>query len=334
MKQKTIVYANTIDWDHPLQQRPHHIMKLFSENGYKVYYVNQNKRTDKVRDRINDNLEVYYDFDVFCRRVPEVDIYFSSWSFRYVDLDKLKAKVVVYDSLDNFEQNEPEEINMIKRADILFTTANTLYDVRKEQHDNIEIVRNGCFAEFVNKEYAIPADLKPFKDSGKPIILFSGAMAYWCDLELVEKVAKKYQVIVVGMPWAIEKMPEGVHYLGKKNYNELQAYYHHCDVNLLPFKRCQVADFSNPIKMYEAMVHGKPTVAMDIPEVSHYPDVVLSSGTHDEFLNNVEYALQLSKSQTFGELAKSTARQNTWLHRFQQMDTVINKYIFENGIPL
>lgn len=335
MKQRTIVYANTIDYDHPLQQRPMHIMNEFAKSGkYKVYYVNQTQRTDKVRDRISENLEVYHNWEVFKKRVPEVDIYFSSWSFRHVDLDEIKAKLVVYDSLDNFEQNEPEEINMINKADILCTTSDTLYDIRKYQHSNIHIVRNGCFPEKANNNYPVPEDLKPFKDTGKPILLFSGALAYWCDLQLVEKLGKKYQVVIVGLPWAIDKIPESVHYLGKKKYDELQAYYQHCDVSLLPFKRCQVSDFSNPIKMYEAMVFGKPTVSTDIPEALIYPEAVLSSRNHSEFFENVEKALELTKQDSYRDKVIKLSYKNTWEQRVKQIDKAIDNYFEQSGVNL
>lgn len=334
MRQKTIVYANTIDYDHPLQQRPMHLMNEFAKSGkYKVYYVNQTQRTDKVRDRINENLEVYHNWEVFKKRVPEVDIYFSSWSFRHVDLNEIKTKLVIYDSLDNFEQNEPEEINMINKADILCTTSDTLYDIRKHQHKNIHIVRNGCFPE-MNKEYQVPEDLLPFKQNGKPILLFSGALAYWCDLELVEKLGKKYQVVVVGMPWAIEKIPDNIHYLGKKKYKELQAYNQHCDVSLLPFKRCQVSDFSNPIKMYEAMVFGKPTVSTDIPEAFLYPNAVLPSKNHKEFFENVERALVCSKDSDYQNKLIKLAQENTWEQRFMQIDQAIDNYFEQSGVDL
>lgn len=335
MRQKTIVYANTIDYDHPLQQRPHHIMNLFAKNGWKVYYVNQNTRTDKVRDRINENLEVYHNFDVFCKRVPEVDVYFSSWSWRYVDLEKVKAKVVVYDSLDNFEQNESEEVNMINAADVLIVTSDPLYEIRQHQHDNIHIARNACFAELGQKQYEVPEDLKPFKKTGKPILLFSGALASgWCDLELVEKIAKKYQVVVVGLTWGIEKVPNGVHYLGAKKYDELQAYYQHCDVSLLPFKRCQVSDYSSPIKSFEAMSHGKPTVSTDIPEALLFKDVILCSSSHGEFITNIDKAIKLSKQNDFIEKCIQTAKENTWEQRFNVIENAIYDFCNKRGITL
>lgn len=221
---------------------------------------------------------------------------------------------------------------MINKADILFTTSDTLYDIRKHQHTNIHIVRNGCFPEKANTNYPVPEDLKPFKETGKPVLLFSGALAYWCDLQLVEKLGKKYQVVIVGLPWAIDKIPESVHYLGKKKYDELQAYYQHCDVSLLPFKRCQVSDYSNPIKMYEAMVFGKPTVSTDIPEALIYPEAVLPSKNHFEFINNIEKAIEIGKDQEYQTKLKCIANENSWEQRFNLIHNAINQFCSQKGV--
>jgi hypothetical protein len=47
-----ICYANTIDFDHSLQQRPHHLMKILAERGHTVSWVNQTKNEDRFRTKI------------------------------------------------------------------------------------------------------------------------------------------------------------------------------------------------------------------------------------------------------------------------------------------
>lgn len=336
MKQKTLVYANTIDWGfHGLTQRPHHIMRLLSERNWKVYYINQTQRSDKVRDRITDNLEVYHNWEIFLKRVPTCDVYFSSWANRYVDLERIKAKLVVYDSLDAFPDHEHNELNMINRADIILAASQPLYNLRKTQHRNVYLCKNACFAEHGEKQYDVPHDLIEYKKSNKPIILFSGALSStWCDLDLVEKIAKQYTLVVVGRGWAISQMPKGVHYLGSKTHEELQAYYRHCDVNILPFQKNQIATYSSPIKNYEAMIHGTPTVATDIPEALAYDEVILSSSTHGEFLRNIEIAIELKKDVKYARLARATGLSNTWNHRVDVIENAINDYCKTTGIEL
>jgi glycosyltransferase involved in cell wall biosynthesis len=305
-------------------------MNLFSQNGWMVYWIDNIKKDDVVRERISDTLQVYYDWNVFVKRVPEVDVYFSSWSFRHRDLNQIKSKLVIYDSLDNFEKNMPEESNMISKADIVLTTSNLLFNVRKQEHSNVHLVKNGCFNNIGNVLYNMPSDLKDLKP---PIILFSGALSNaWCDLELVEKIANKFTTVVVGRGWNIKEMPKGVIYLGLKSYNELQAYYHYCDINILPFKRCQISDYSNPIKIYEAMAHKKITVATNIPEALLYPDAVLPSRNHVEFINNIYRGLKLSKDDNVKQKISILSKLNTWEIRFKQIENIIDDYCKDKDI--
>lgn len=324
---KTLLYANTIDYNFVLQQRPHHLMNLLSKN-YKVYWINEKKIDNKAKTIIHENLEIYHNWDIFVKRIPEVDIYFSSWSNRFVDLDRIKCDCVVYDSLDNFEANEAHEEFMISKSNIVLTTSKTLYDLRKTQHDNVHLVRNGCFPDLVNKEYSEPFEYKKYRTNGKPILLFSGALASWCDLSLIDELTKLFNVFIVGINWGIRKLPDNIIFIGRKSYNELQAYYNHCDVNLLPFKRCQVSDYSNPIKMYEGMSHGKITVSTDIPEAcdEEYKDIVLTSSNNSDYILNIKKAFRLKDNEDIKSKCYEVAKNNSWHKRADSIVNLIEEY--------
>ncbi len=327
-EQKTIVYANTIDWDFKgLIQRPHHTLSLLSQRGYKVYWIDSTQRIDKVRTRINENFEVYHNFEVFLKRHSSCSIYFSSWANRYVDLERIDAEMVIYDSLDSFPEHEHNELSMINRSDIVLAASQPLYDLRSTQHHNVHLCKNACFAEHGDREYAIPNDLLPFKQSGKPIILFSGALsADWVNLDLVERIAAQYTFVLVGRGWNLKSAPKNVHYLGAKTHEELQAYYRHCDVNILPFVRGQIADYSSPIKNFESMIHGTPSVATDIPEALAYPNVILSSKNDMEFMSNIKKAIRLKRDLEYRKLAIETGRNNTWNHRVDVIEQAIQQF--------
>ena len=339
LRMKTLMYSNTINYEFPLKQRPHHLMEILSQRGWKVIWCNQYKEKNRLRQRVNENFEIYYDWDVCKRRNPEVDVYFSSWSMRYPDLDDIRAKIVVYDSLDNFKQNSYYEPLMLERADVVLTTSKPLFDMRKQEHDNVYICRNACFPEKGKQEYEIPEDLKEIKSNNKPIILFSGAVAGhdptgWCDIPLMELIAEKFNMVIVGNLWGIKEPPKGSIFLGNKKYDELQAYYHHCDVNILPFKRCQVSDYSNPIKVYEAMAHGKITVATDIPEARLFPGIVLISVNHEAFIANIEEALKHKDDVDIINQCHEIAEQNSWYKRVDVIDNAINQFCKNHNISL
>lgn len=332
---KTILYENTIDWDgkHTLFQRPQQLLKCFSENGWHVYFVNKTKRDDLVRERVSDTFTIYHNFDVFLKRVKEVDIHFISWAARYVEVGKVKNKIVIYDSLDNFPEHEHLEPLMLHRANIVLTSSLPLYNLRIQQHSNVHLVRNAVDYNFINSDcISIPNDLKSIP---KPFALFSGAIGNWVDVDLMEKIAKKIPLVIIGLPFG-NRIPQGknIYYLGKKDYKDLPKYYNNADLAIIPFKRCQVSDYASPIKKYEYLAAGLPVVSTNIPECTIFPEVVFASKNEEQFFNNINRAIKLSKDKEFKLKAKEIAKQNTWEIRFRQIKNIIDKYCQEKNIKL
>jgi glycosyltransferase involved in cell wall biosynthesis len=345
----TICYANTIDYTMPLTQRPHHIMNKLADRGWNVLWVNQSENPDRFRTKINDNLTVYHSWEKFYKKFNgTIDVLFCSWSHRWKDIEKLNPKIVCYDSLDLFPQNQSEEKNMVEKSDIIFTTAKNLFDFHKEHTDKpMYMCENGCFNDFRDKEYPIPDDLKEIP---KPWILFSGALAIdpvygWVDFELIKNITKKYPVIIVGGVWGLSDEDarkicsiENLHFLGVKKYEELQSYYAHCDVNLLPFRRCQTADYSFPLKLVEGCNFGKICVSTNIPVACEFnkkfPKAVLLSDNYKSYIENINTALENKNDEEYISQCFNLANEHDWNMKVNVIEEAIFKFSKERGILL
>jgi hypothetical protein len=331
-KNISIVYARTIDYDFALQQRPHHIMNIHAERGDNISWLNSDfsnkRRENKMRTKINDNLYVYYDWDIFKKRFANPDIYFSTWSKRYEDLIDITPKYgVLYDSLDNFVENSFDESEMIKHSKTVLTTSKSLYRLRKKEHNDVVMCPNACFENLMNKKtWSMPLDLKKNVDFNKPIILLSGALARWCDLQLLETVADLYQLVFVGKLFGVSKVPDNFIYLGCKTYDELQSYYHYCDITLLPFNNNQEALYSDPIKIYESLSHGKICVSTKIEEAQKFDSkVVYVSRNREHFLRNIKKALQNKDDKIVKQICKNESEKHSWNKRVDVFEQCIYK---------
>ena len=339
---KTICYANTIDYDAPLQQRPHHIMNELANRGYNILWVNQTQSPDIFRTKISDNLSVYHNWQRFLTKFKDkVDIYFSSWSHRHVDIAQLNPKKVIYDSLDLFPANESQEIHMVNKADIILTTTKGLYDYHKQHTVKpIYMCENGCFPKYRHVSLSIPAELKELMENNIPILLFSGALAVhptggWCDLDLLRQITRKYYMVCVGQGWGISNDFVKYHndvfskviIVGNKDYDTLQRYYAHCTINLLPFKRCQTSDYSFPLKVIEGCNHGKICVATDIPVMQElgakYPNALLVSKSHEEFMRNIKSAIGRCDKDLIKQECYQLADEYSWDKKVDIIEKVI-----------
>ena len=132
---------------------------------------------------------------------------------RYIG--KLGAKLVVYDCVDEYSTfpiyNKPgkkekiieTEKSLLKKADLVITSAPNLYENKKRYNKNTYLVHNVGNAEHfmkaLDKNLEAPEDIASIK---KPIIGFVGALdRYKVDFELLQLLAEKHSewsIVLIG----------------------------------------------------------------------------------------------------------------------------------------
>lgn len=166
----------------------------------------------------------------------------------------------------------------------------------------------------------IPNDLKEIVESKKPLIGYYGAIAPWLDYELVEKILKKrpkYQIIFIGQilnsSFDENAFNEytNFHFLGAKDYYKLNTYANHFDVCMIPFVVNGITESTSPIKLFEYMALNKPIVTTDLVECRKYDSVIIGKN-HDDFIEKIDFALQMKKDQNYINLLDNEALENTW----------------------
>jgi glycosyltransferase involved in cell wall biosynthesis len=320
-------------------------MNELAKRGHKIFWVNQTKKSDKFRTVINENLTVYHTWDKFANKFKgQIDVYFASWSHRWVDIEALQPKYVLYDSLDLFPQNESEEKNMVDKADIILTTANGIYNYHKKHTDKpIHMCENGCFDKYRGMDFKVPNEIQQLRENNLPVLLFSGALALnpqmgWVDIELIRAITSRYYIVCVGGFWGVDdkfkkdnkSIMDKIIFCGAKPYDELQAYYAHCDVNLLPFRRCQTSDYSFPLKTIEGCNHGKICVSSNIPVSTElneeFGDAVMISSSINGYIKNIDKALQLKNNNELKQQCYNLAEKHTWDKKVDIIENALSKF--------
>lgn len=331
MKQKTILYPCTLDYSF-LFQRPQQIMRQFARNGYRVIFCN-NTQTNEPPEEVEPNLFIYHNWQDVINKIKykqlKIDIYYYTWAKSAQFIDDIKAKLNIYDSVDSFPSWYEYEDNAVSSANIVLTSSQFLYELRSKNHNKVHLVRNACPESYINKRSNRPEE---YKCIDKPIILFSGAIGSWVSTHLIKKVADKYAVVLVGKEFG-KSCPSNVINLGTRNHDELYNYYAHADVCLLPFDTTQeVTQAACAIKLFEHMAAGKITVATDWAETNIYPDSVFTAKTDEEFLEQVDRAVELSKVDYYKNKSLEYAKQNTWEQRFNDIAEIIENYYSKEGV--
>ena len=347
-----VIVLNSVPWDLKLKQRPHHLADEFSKLGYFVIYLEYDNLLKDFRvfgeNLITINNENYIlDLPKICK-----NCYFLSPNNMPTKFSVLKKMVdcgykFIYDYLDEFHEDISGDLSIQmevwdKLKDLkpvlCVATAKRLYDELKKylgKKQNVVMASNAVIVEDFdytkNMTKIPPMDLSPIVKKKKPIIGFYGALAPWIDFGLLNKVAEKHlewEFVYLGVDYngaAVDLLKyDNVHNLGAKNYDNLMKYAKYFNVALIPFKRGEIAKATSPVKLFEYMAAGLPTVCTrDLQECEGYEYVYMSKDD-DEFEKNIEKAiLDYSKNECRKKLLQQ-AEDNTWSIRVKVISEALD----------
>jgi glycosyltransferase involved in cell wall biosynthesis len=234
----------------------------------------------------------------------------------------LDPDVTVFDAMDELSKFKFAPIKLLEleqelidRADVVFTGGSSLYEAKKDRHDNIH-----CFPSSVDRAHFCKARARLFdpadqEDLPRPRLGFYGVIDERFDTDLLDKVAAMrpdWSFVMVGpvVKIAPEDLPKrhNIHYLGGKTYDQLPSYLAGWDVALMPFAMNESTQFISPTKTPEYLAGGRPVVSTPVKDVVRtYGDLegVKIASTPEEFVAACEEALELSRNRESGWLAEA-----------------------------
>lgn len=349
---KAVVVHSGMPWNAIMRQRPHHLAEQLASLGYMMVYIDPDTDTSY---KISDSLIIvkgYECLDLLSPLRDKVDLYYLSSAGFPSSFEKIKAInhrgfKLIYEYIDELDEtisgNLSKQIEVFNRLDelnpvLLLASAKKLYAQLAERFPKSRLLLNENGVD--NKQFApkkraaknAPADIRTIIAKGRPIVGYYGALAPWLDYDLINKMTSSrsdYEFVFIGIDYnhGLQHLEQkaNVHYLGPKNYNELAEYSYWFDCALIPFKTGEIAKSTSPLKLFEYMAMGLPTVCTrDLRECSGYKGVLMSKNTK-EYIDNVDKAIRLKKSQKARNVLMDYARQNTWKVRAKDIVTALEK---------
>lgn len=270
---------------------------------------------------------------------------FILWYYTPMALDysrHLKPALTIYDCMDQLsmfkgapaklQELEPE---LLTRADLIFTGGQTLYENKRNGHNNVYLFPSSIDAphfEQARKKLADPADQVEIPH---PRLGYFGVIDERMDLELLGELARArpdWHLVMLGPvvkidPESLPK-PPNIQYLGMKTYDQLPKYLANWDITLLPFALNDSTRFISPTKIPEYLAGGKPVVSTPIRDVINpygVQNLVSIAASAGEFEEAIENILQLKKEDTVRWLSRVDQQlsQNSWDYTWKKMMTLI-----------
>ncbi|MEI8218605.1 MAG: glycosyltransferase [Elusimicrobiota bacterium] len=255
-------------------------------------------------------------------------------------------KLSVYHCVDELSANPriprivgAMEQELLKKADIVFTTAKNLYESKKQFNARTYYMPNVADFDHFNRgfsELELPSDMRR-----KPVTLgFIGAISgYKLDFDLLALLASKHpawMIKLIGVTGEGEKATDltllrkysNIHLLGGKPYRELPEFLRGFDVCLLPNILNEYTKNMFPMKFFEYLAAGKAVVSTNLDALSKYSDYCYLSRTREEFEQNILRAIR-EDAPPLQRKRIACAKLHTWEKRIEEMSTVIEGVLSE-----
>jgi glycosyltransferase involved in cell wall biosynthesis len=305
---RPVVYLPTwLEWE-VMKQRPQYLLEALAAAGHEVWFVDPRLgRPESVDDRI--------------RLVPTIGstpksgvIVYTHFAPTRTLIDRYQDPVVVYDVLDDLAIYEPNERGMpvertvthhhrplIEEADVVIASNPVLLERHRSERRDLILVENGV-------------DLDRFKPDGpvepagsdNRVIGFHGALALWVDLALMAEVARLRPDLSFRFVGPVDPLVEveaaklaalpNVDLLPAQPSSRIAEYVRGFSVGVLPFVINEMTLAVTPLKMYEYMASGIPTVATPLPACVDHPAVYTASNA-ESFVSGIDVALMMTGGQ-------------------------------------
>jgi glycosyltransferase involved in cell wall biosynthesis len=359
-----VICFSHLRWDF-VYQRPQHLMSRFARQR-RVFVFEEPVFTDEAerldvtsrggnvhiavpklpRDtdarQIPDKLRTFLDELIESHDIRNfLSWYYTPMMFEWSD--HLQPAATVYDCMDQlsaFKNAPPEltenEAKLLKRADLVFTGGQSLYEAKKESHPAVYAFPSSIDVAHFARASAIADDPADLAGIARPRIGFVGVIDERMDIGLLDQIAEnmpEWQFVMIGPVVKIDEseLPrrKNIHYLGPKTYDELPDYIGRWDVAMMPFAMNESTRYISPTKTPEYLAAGLPVVSTPIRDVVRpYGEkgLVHIAATADEFIEGIGAAMNedagIRKRQVDAFLSNVS-----WDSTFAEMSRLIDSVI-------
>jgi UDP-galactopyranose mutase len=252
---------------------------------------------------------------------------------------------VAYDCMDelaNFKGAAADlkqlEDELMAAADVVFTGGPSMYQARKDRHDNVHQFNSGVDVDHFRKAMS---DATPVPEDAAnlphPLLLYYGVIDErmgWDNLAAVADAHPDWSILMVG---PLAKITEddllrrpNIHYTGQRGYDLLPGYLKACDVAMVPFALSDATRYLSPTKTLEYFAARKPVVATPIQDiVDFYQDSARIAHSPDEFVRICEAAMSEDNTERLAA-GERHAQAQTWDNIVRNMGDLLDAAVAKN----
>ena len=261
-------------------------------------------------------------------------------------------QVVVYECYDEYRLSSvngrrlPEverlEKALLQHADIVFTTARSLFESRAKEHKSVHYAPNGVdfdlFNQAVDGTLPLPDE---FNAIPTPRLGYIGNISAGLDFDILESLAaagERWSLVLVGpieegvrAQVKVLKQRPNVHFLGWRDRRVLPRYLRGLDVGIIPFKAHGYNYERNPLKLWEYLAAGRPVVCLRVAEAESLDGTIWLADDAYAFVAATREALGGSVADRVAR-GIEIAREHSWSCLTYEMLRVVRDCCTRKGL--
>jgi glycosyltransferase involved in cell wall biosynthesis len=242
-------------------------------------------------------------------------------------LDRLPWGRVVFDLCDDIDDMEVHpalrrgEAELLRRADVVFATADALVEKAKRVREDVHYVPNGVDAARFGAGIELPGELRR--------VLYVGAIYEWLDEDLIVAVAEarpdlEFRIVgPVRRPLPRLARLANVSIPGPVAASEVPTEIAAAQLCMIPFRPGPLTEATDPLKLYEALIAGRPVLATALHQGERFAPAVRLEPDARGWLRALGDLESGAWSYDAGALRERIAREEDWRERFARMDRAL-----------
>jgi glycosyltransferase involved in cell wall biosynthesis len=214
------------------------------------------------------------------------------------------------------------EADLLREADVVFATAEALVDkARRVRGGDVHYVPNGVDGARFGERVEPPGKLRR--------VLYVGAIYEWLDEDLVAAVAAarpdlEFRIVgPVRRPLPRLERMANVSIPGPVAAADVPAEIAAAQLCMIPFRPGPLTEATDPLKLYEALIAGRPVLATALHQGERFAPAVRLEGTAEGWLRALADLESGEWSFDAVALRERIAREEDWRERFAQMERVL-----------
>jgi glycosyltransferase involved in cell wall biosynthesis len=262
-----------------------------------------------------------------------------------------KKQILIYDCMDDIlefpeikrnklvaEKMFKYERKLIDDSDVVFCSSLNLSNVIQRRYsvdvDKIAIVNNAIANSFL-KRYNFNA-LSVSDDLKYKHITYVGTIDKWFNFSLLERICSKYNSVIFDLYGPVAYKPNDTHpriiFHGMIPHDQIAGVMSKADMLMMPFVITPLIESVNPVKLYEYIMSGKPTVAVRYEETKCFSEYVYLYSTNDEFEHFIDLLIKesLPSLKSLDEV-RHFCEKNTWKERACEIYKVLENVSKRKG---